>query len=304
MIKLPGYLFIIGAIASYAPLFITDRFFAFVASIIGTVLNLYIWYALASNRDSHLKRMVAEKIITEPEMKKLNISMKTRLTALMYCFFYIAMNLSGSYAMSVVFAEVDSFEAIPTTEEMLANLGTPYLISAIVFTVSGVLTLILFYRLFKAIYSDEIRIQSIESMKRGIPVISIKAISFPLVLLFTIITYGLFSWVLRFRLHTAQVIHKQFEEKVSKITKQKNDIQQKAKLEQEKRKNMVSTVSQRYGALLVEPAEPGKRKEIVASLFRDLGALETGKAREIVDTFFDKKLLTEREYKQLKHLLV
>lgn len=304
MIKLPGYLFIIGALASYAPLFITDRLFAFIASVIGTVLNLYIWYSLASNRDSHLKRMVDEKVVTETEMKNLGISMKTRATALLYCFFYIAMNLSGSYAMSVVFSEIDSFEAIPTTEEMLSNLGTPYLISAIVFTLSGIFTLILFYRLFKAIYSDEIKIQSIESMKKGIPVISIKPISFLVVLLFTVITYGLFSWVLRFRLNAAQVIHKQFEEKMSKIIRQRDNIQQKAVFEQEKRKNMVQTVTEKYKALLLEPAEPDKRKEIVASLFRDLGSLETIKAKEIVESFFDNKLLTERECKQLTKLLV
>jgi len=181
-------------------------------------------------------------------------------------------------------------------------LGKEYMIYSAVFLVSLISTAFLFYKLIDIIYNDEVKMQLIVSKKKRIPALVPGTISIWTVVLFTLISYGVFSWYFRYKLMIVQVLYGRFREKLKefeKSTQKEEDVKKQFLQNTESAEKL----KERYSSLLENAQDVNKRKEVIAALFRDLGKLSTKDAGTILRDLFDKALLSESEYKKLFKLL-
>jgi hypothetical protein len=123
---------------------------------------------------------------------------------------------------------------------------------------------------------------------------------------FTLITYCLFSWFMRYRLAAIQRFHSQIEKKLDELEVSfKEKATQEQQLEEEKRPETAGEeILEKYSSCLASTSETERRKEIIASLFRDLGDLKSDQALSLLNNLLSRQLLTENEFNRLTRLLV
>jgi hypothetical protein len=156
------------------------------------------------------------------------------------------------------------------------------------------------------LYNDEMKIQSLEGKARNIPLLVTKPLSVILVLLFTLVTYGLFSWFMRYRLYSFQKLHNFLEKKLERES-MKSVIIQERRLDKEvnrESEELAEDLLKKYSESLSRVNGPEDRKEVIALLFKDLGDLKTDHARSLLDQLLSKELLSENEFNRLIRLLV
>jgi len=275
-------------------------------SIIGMIISLYIWYVLARNRDTHLKIMKVKKLIAEEDLRNLKIYPNARRWVILYSASFIAMNISGLFVIKEIIDNVDITMEAPRMEELIEMLGTGYVLFSWVFFLSGIASILLYTKLIVLLYNDEMKIQSLEGKARNIPLLVTKPLSVILVLLFTLVTYGLFSWFMRYRLSSFQKLHNFFEKKLDSESMKLASIQGRG-LDEDVRiesEELAENLLKKYSESLGRVNEPEDRKEVIALLFKDLGDLKTDHARSLLDQLLSKELLSENEFNRLIRLLV
>jgi len=304
MLRVSSLVFIIGAICSYIPLFMGDSMLATIFFAAGVTISLFIWYVLAINRDAHYKELVKKGFFDDKDMRANKLFMKRRAIpyVIAYTFSFTALQLSSMGAMKVLIENAYVLSEISDTAKLMEVLGKEYMIYSAVFLVSLISTAFLFYKLIDIIYNDEVKMQLIVSKKKRIPALVPGTISIWTVVLFTLISYGVFSWYFRYKLMIVQVLYGRFREKLKEFEKSTH------KEEDVKKQFLQNTESaeklkERYSSLLENAQDVNKRKEVIAALFRDLGKLSTKDAGTILRDLFDKALLSESEYKKLFKLL-
>ncbi|MGD9908412.1 MAG: hypothetical protein AB7T02_07920, partial [Mesotoga sp.] len=156
------------------------------------------------------------------------------------------------------------------------------------------------------LYNDEMKIQSLESKQRNIPVLILKPLSVVIMVIFTLITYGLFSWFMRYRLAAIQRFHNQIEKKLDELEESFKDKAKNIKKEKEEQpsRSISEEILEKYSRSLASSEESDDRKLIIASLFKDLGSLKSDQARSLLNDLLSKQLLTENEFNRLTRLLV
>lgn len=301
MIRLPFYVFFIGGFFSYAAIFFESPAASITMSVIGMTLSLYIWYIISYNRDTHLKRMLEKRFITYDEVREQKISLNSRLWVILYSVSFIAMNVSGLLVIKALLDNIDIAAQPPVMEELVATLGTEYVLFSWIFFISGILSLFLYGKLITMLYNDENKIQTFEGKRRNMPIIVFKPLSILLMILFTLVTYGLFSWFMRYRLASLQRIHNYMEKNIEKTESVKDKEEEKRV---EKPEEIAKTLLLKHSDILSSTPEDPQRKEAIASLFKDLGELKTEQARSLLSTLLSKELLTENEFRKLTRLLV
>lgn len=306
MIRLPSYLFFIGGFFSYASIFFASPTISMTMSIIGMIISLYIWYVLARNRDMHLKMMKTKKLIVEQDLRNLKIYTNARLWVILYSASFIAMNISGLFVIKAILENVDITLEAPRMEELIGVLGTGYVLFSWIFFLSGIASILLYAKLIMLLYNDEMKIQSLEGKARNIPLLVTKPLSVILVLLFTLVTYGLFSWFMRYKLYSFQKLHNFLEKKLERES-MKSVIIQERRLDKEvnrESEELAEDLLKKYSESLSRVNGPEDRKEVIALLFKDLGDLKTDHARSLLDQLLSKELLSENEFNRLIRLLV
>jgi len=219
-----------------------------------------------------------------------------------YTFSFTALQLSSMGAMKVLIENAYVLSEISDTAKLMEVLGKEYMIYSAVFLVSLISTAFLFYKLIDIIYNDEVKMQLIVSKKKRIPALVPGPISIWTVVLFTLISYGVFSWYFRYKLMIVQVLYGRFREKLKefeKSTQKEEDVKKQFLQNTESAEKL----KERYSSLLENAQDVNRRKEVIAALFRDLGKLSTKDAGTILRDLFDKALLSESEYKKLFKLL-
>ncbi|HPB63398.1 MAG TPA: hypothetical protein PLM80_02835 [Mesotoga sp.] len=306
MIRLPSYLFFIGGFFSYASIFFASPAVSMTMSIIGMIISLYIWYVLARNRDIHLKIMKVRKLIAEENLRNLKIYPNARLWVILYSASFIVMNISGLFVIKAIIDNVDVTLEAPRMEELIEMLGTGYVLFSWVFFLSGIASILLYAKLIVLLYNDEMKIQSLEGKARNIPLLVTKPLSVILVLLFTLVTYGLFSWFMRYRLSSFQKLHNFFEKKLDSESMKLVSLQERGQDREVKSESeeLAKDLLKKYSESLGRVNGPEDRKEVIALLFKDLGDLKTDQARSLLDQLLSKELLSENEFNRLIRLLV
>ncbi|MCD6160556.1 MAG: hypothetical protein J7J09_08010 [Kosmotoga sp.] len=304
MLRVSSLVFIIGAICSYIPLFMGDSMLATIFFAAGVTISLFIWYVLAINRDAHYKELVKKGFFDDKDMRANKLFMKRRAIpyVIAYTFSFTALQLSSMGAMKVLIENAYVLSEISDTAKLMEVLGKEYMIYSAVFLVSLISTAFLFYKLIDIIYNDEVKMQLIVSKKKRIPALVPGTISIWTVVLFTLISYGVFSWYFRYKLMIVQVLYGRFREKLKefeKSTQKEEDVKKQFLQNTESAEKL----KERYSSLLENAQDVNKRKEVIAALFRDLGKLSTKDAGTILRDLFDKALLSESEYKKLFKLL-
>ena len=306
MIRLPSYLFFIGGFFSYASIFFASPAVSMTMSIIGMIISLYIWYVLARNRDIHLKIMKVRKLIAEENLRNLKIYPNARLWVILYSASFIVMNISGLFVIKAIIDNFDVTLEAPRMEELIEMLGTGYVLFSWVFFLSGIASILLYAKLIVLLYNDEMKIQSLEGKARNIPLLVTKPLSVILVLLFTLVTYGLFSWFMRYRLSSFQKLHNFFEKKLDSESMKLVSLQERGQDREVKSESeeLAKDLLKKYSESLGRVNGPEDRKEVIALLFKDLGDLKTDQARSLLDQLLSKELLSENEFNGLIRLLV
>lgn len=306
MIRLPSYLFFIGGFFSYASIFFASPAVSMTMSIIGMIISLYIWYVLARNRDIHLKIMKVRKLIAEENLRNLKIYPNARLWVILYSASFIVMNISGLFVIKAIIDNFDVTLEAPRMEELIEMLGTGYVLFSWVFFLSGIASILLYAKLIVLLYNDEMKIQSLEGKARNIPLLVTKPLSVILVLLFTLVTYGLFSWFMRYRLSSFQKLHNFFEKKLDSESMKLVSLQERGQDREVKSESeeLAKDLLKKYSESLGRVNGPEDRKEVIALLFKDLGDLKTDQARSLLDQLLSKELLSENEFNRLIRLLV
>jgi len=306
LIRLPSYLFFIGGFFSYASIFFASPAVSMTMSIIGMIISLYIWYVLARNRDIHLKIMKVRKLIAEENLRNLKIYPNARLWVILYSASFIVMNISGLFVIKAIIDNVDVTLEAPRMEELIEMLGTGYVLFSWVFFLSGIASILLYAKLIVLLYNDEMKIQSLEGKARNIPLLVTKPLSVILVLLFTLVTYGLFSWFMRYRLSSFQKLHNFFEKKLDSESMKLVSLQERGQDREVKSESeeLAKDLLKKYSESLGRVNGPEDRKEVIALLFKDLGDLKTDQARSLLDQLLSKELLSENEFNRLIRLLV
>jgi len=304
MLRVSSLVFIIGAICSYIPLFMGDSMLATIFFAAGVTISLFIWYVLAINRDAHYKELVKKGFFDDKDMRANKLFMKRRAIpyVIAYTFSFTALQLSSMGAMKVLIENAYVLSEISDTAKLMEVLGKEYMIYSAVFLVSLISTAFLFYKMIDIIYNDEVKMQLIVSKKKRIPALVPGTISIWTVVLFTLISYGVFSWYFRYKLMIVQVLYGRFREKLKefeKSTQKEEDVKKQFLQNTESAEKL----KERYSSLLENAQDVNKRKEVIAALFRDLGKLSTKDAGTILRDLFDKALLSESEYKKLFKLL-
>ncbi len=304
MIRIGIVLFFAGAIFTYLPLFFGEGFTVLIFSIIGMLISLYIWYALAWNRDQHFKRIKKRGLLKEENALDYKLKRNSVKYAIFYSISYVTMNVSGLYSMQVIIENIEPLEGDINPEEIMNLLSDSYYpIISLIFVAASVISFVLFYKLIDLIYNDEAKMQALESKKGQIPLLIKNRISIWFVVLFTMLTYGLFSWYIRYRIMAVQVIHAKLEEQFSTMKKRSMEKAKEFEEEKKRKENLTTELENKYTKLLNEEEDSKKRKEIIASLFRDLGEVQSNKAHEIVKQLLEKNVLSENEYRKLNRLL-
>ncbi|HOY27082.1 MAG TPA: hypothetical protein PKU79_11005, partial [Mesotoga sp.] len=285
MIRLPSYLFFIGGFFSYASIFFASPAVSMTMSIIGMIISLYIWYVLARNRDIHLKIMKVRKLIAEENLRNLKIYPNARLWVILYSASFIVMNISGLFVIKAIIDNFDVTLEAPRMEELIEMLGTGYVLFSWVFFLSGIASILLYAKLIVLLYNDEMKIQSLEGKARNIPLLVTKPLSVILVLLFTLVTYGLFSWFMRYRLSSFQKLHNFFEKKLDSESMKLVSLQERGQDREVKSESeeLAKDLLKKYSESLGRVNGPEDRKEVIALLFKDLGDLKTDQARSLLD---------------------
>jgi len=275
-------------------------------SIIGMIISLYIWYVLARNRDIHLKIMKVRKLIAEENLRNLKIYPNARLWVILYSASFIVMNISGLFVIKAIIDNFDVTLEAPRMEELIEMLGTGYVLFSWVFFLSGIASILLYAKLIVLLYNDEMKIQSLEGKARNIPLLVTKPLSVILVLLFTLVTYGLFSWFMRYRLSSFQKLHNFFEKKLDSESMKLVSLQERGQDREVKSESeeLAKDLLKKYSESLGRVNGPEDRKEVIALLFKDLGDLKTDQARSLLDQLLSKELLSENEFNRLIRLLV
>jgi len=306
LIRLPSYLFFIGGFFSYASIFFASPAVSMTMSIIGMIISLYIWYVLARNRDIHLKIMKVRKLIAEENLRNLKIYPNARLWVILYSASFIVMNISGLFVIKAIIDNVDVTLEAPRMEELIEMLGTGYVLFSWVFFLSGIASILLYAKLIVLLYNDEMKVQSLEGKARNIPLLVTKPLSVILVLLFTLVTYGLFSWFMRYRLSSFQKLHNFFEKKLDSESMKLVSLQERGQDREVKSESeeLAKDLLKKYSESLGRVNGPEDRKEVIALLFKDLGDLKTDQARSLLDQLLSKELLSENEFNRLIRLLV
>jgi hypothetical protein len=305
LIRIGLILFFAGAICTYLPLFFGEGFTALVFSVIGMLISLYIWYALAWNRDQHYRRLEKKGLFKNEGNLKYKLKSNSVKYAIFYSISYVAMNVTGLYSMKIIIDNIEPFEGDINPEEIMSLLSDSYYPAlSLIFVAASVISFILFYKLIEVIYNDEAKMQALESKKGQVPLLIKNRISVWFIVIFTLLTYGLFSWYIRYRIMAVQLIHSKLEEQFS--TMKKRSVEKAKEFEEEKKRkeNLTDELENKYTELLNEVEDNKKRKEVIASLFRDLGELQSNKAHEIIKQLLEKNVLSENEYRKLNRLLV
>ncbi|MFA6656736.1 MAG: hypothetical protein WCS38_05480 [Mesotoga sp.] len=306
MIRLPPYIFFLGGFLTYASIFFSSAVVSMTMSVIGMTISLYIWYILAWNRDRHLAEMKKKGLVEPENLAELKITGNSRFWVVFYSAAYLTMNFTGLYIIKAIVEHVDIGLNSANVDELIELLGTGYILSSWLFFITGIAALFLYGKLITILYNDEMKIQSLESKHRNIPVLIIKPLSIALMVVFTLITYGLFSWFMRYRLAAVQRFHNQIERKLDEL---EVSFREKAVEAQKIKKNLTQTsvgeeIIEKYSESLASTDESEERKEVIASLFRDLGSLKSDQARSLLRNLLSRQLLTENEFNKLIRLLV
>ncbi|MDD4826263.1 MAG: hypothetical protein PHV27_08400 [Mesotoga sp.] len=306
MIRLPPYIFFLGGFLTYASIFFSSAVVSMTMSVIGMTISLYIWYILAWNRDRHLAEMKKKGLVEPENLAELKITGNSRFWVVFYSAAYLTMNFTGLYIIKAIVEHVDIGLNSANVDELIELLGTGYILSSWLFFITGIAALFLYGKLITILYNDEMKIQSLESKHRNIPVLIIKPLSIALMVVFTLISYGLFSWFMRYRLAAVQRFHNQIERKLDEL---EVSFREKAVEAQKIKKNLTQTsvgeeIIEKYSESLASTDESEERKEVIASLFRDLGSLKSDQARSLLRNLLSKQLLTENEFNKLIRLLV
>ncbi|AKI96989.1 hypothetical protein [Kosmotoga pacifica] len=305
MLRVSSLVFILGALCSYLPLFTGNTYFSMVSFAVGITISLFIWYVLAINRDGHYKELLKSGIFEEPGMERKGLLLKRRAVpyVIAYTFSFTALQLSSMGAMKILMENAYVLSENTDTARLMEILGKEYTIYSAIFLVSLLLTAFLFYKLIDIIYNDEVKMQLLLAEKRRIPPIVPGTISVWTVVLFTMVSYGIFSWYFRYRLMMVQVLYNRFREKVEELegkTLEKRSIREKELVQAVEN---AERIREKYTSTLGKFPTGDERKEIIASLFRDLGNVSRKDAGDILNTLLEKTLLTESEYKKLIKLL-
>jgi hypothetical protein len=306
LIRLPPYIFFLGGFLTYASIFFSSAVVSMTMSVIGMTISLYIWYILAWNRDRHLAEMKKKGLVEPENLAELKITGNSRFWVVFYSAAYLTMNFTGLYIIKAIVEHVDIGLNSANVDELIELLGTGYILSSWLFFITGIAALFLYGKLITILYNDEMKIQSLESKHRNIPVLIIKPLSIALMVVFTLVTYGLFSWFMRYRLAAVQRFHNQIERKLDEL---EVSFREKAVEAQKIKKNLTQTsvgeeIIEKYSESLASTDESEERKEVIASLFRDLGSLKSDQARSLLRNLLSKQLLTENEFNKLIRLLV
>jgi len=306
LIRLPPYIFFLGGFLTYASIFFSSAVVSMTMSVIGMTISLYIWYILAWNRDRHLAEMKKKGLVEPENLAELKITGNSRFWVVFYSAAYLTMNFTGLYIIKAIVEHVDIGLNSANVDELIELLGTGYILSSWLFFITGIAALFLYGKLITILYNDEMKIQSLESKHRNIPVLIIKPLSIALMVVFTLITYGLFSWFMRYRLAAVQRFHNQIERKLDEL---EVSFREKAVEAQKIKKNLTQTsvgeeIIEKYSESLASTDESEERKEVIASLFRDLGSLKSDQARSLLRNLLSRQLLTENEFNKLIRLLV
>ncbi|HDP77766.1 MAG TPA: hypothetical protein ENN47_06215 [Mesotoga infera] len=306
MIRLPPYIFFLGGFLTYASIFFSSAVVSMTMSVIGMTISLYIWYILAWNRDRHLASMKKKGLVKPESLAELNIKGNSRVWVVLYSITYLTMNFTGLYIIKAIVEHVDVGLNSPNVDELIELLGTGYILSSWLFFITGIASLFLYGKLIAMLYNDEMKVQSLESKHRNIPVLILKPLSIALMVIFTLVTYGLFSWFMRYRLAAVQRFHNQIEKKLDEL---EVSFREKASEAQQIEKNNApksvgEEIIEKYSEILASIDESEERKEVIASLFRDLGSLKSDQARSLLSNLLSRQLLTENEFNKLIRLLV
>jgi len=306
LIRLPPYIFFLGGFLTYASIFFSSAVVSMTMSVIGMTISLYIWYILAWNRDRHLANMKKKGLVKPENLVELKITGNSRFWVVLYSAAYLTMNFTGLYIIKAIVEHVDVGLDTPSVDELIELLGTGYILSSWLFFITGIASLFLYGKLITMLYNDEMKIQSLESKHRNIPVLILKPLSIALMVIFTLVTYGLFSWFMRYRLSAVQRFHNQIEKKLDEL---EVSFREKAVEAQQIKKNNApksvgEEIIEKYSESLASTDESEERKEVIASLFRDLGSLKSDQARSLLSNLLSRQLLTENEFNKLNRLLV
>lgn len=306
MIRLQPYIFFLGGFLTYASIFFSSAVVSMTMSVIGMTISLYIWYILAWNRDRHLASMKKKGLVKSESLAELNIKGNSRVWVVLYSITYLTMNFTGLYIIKAIVEHVDIGLDSPNVDELIELLGTGYILSSWLFFITGIASLFLYGKLIAMLYNDEMKVQSLESKHRNIPVLILKPLSIALMVIFTLVTYGLFSWFMRYRLAAVQRFHNQIEKKLDEL---EVSFREKASEAQQIEKNNApksvgEEIIEKYSEILASIDESEERKEVIASLFRDLGSLKSDQARSLLSNLLSRQLLTENEFNKLIRLLV
>ncbi|MBN2252071.1 MAG: hypothetical protein JW701_00120 [Kosmotogaceae bacterium] len=306
MIRLPPYIFFLGGFLTYASIFFSSAVVSMTMSVIGMTISLYIWYILAWNRDRHLASMKKKGLVKSENLAEFNIKGNSRFWVVLYSAAYLTMNFTGLYIIKAIVEHVDVGLDAPSVDELIELLGTGYILSSWLFFITGIASLFLYGKLIAMLYNDEMKIQSLESKHRNIPVLILKPLSIALMVIFTLVTYGLFSWFMRYRLAAVQRFHNQIEKKLDELEVSFREKEVEAQQIEKNRapKSVGEQIIEKYSEILASTDESEERKEVIASLFRDLGSLKSDQARSLLSNLLSRQLLTENEFNKLIRLLV
>ncbi|MDK2951260.1 MAG: hypothetical protein PWQ77_925 [Kosmotogales bacterium] len=303
MIKLSPVIFMIGGILTFLPLFISNISFYIIVMVLGMIISLFIWFSLSFNRDYKIKKLLENKLISEQNLSLLKIRKKSIYYAILYSLTYTAMNIASVFSVSKVEEMIFNGDVFDYSQINVSDLDPMYVLASMVMLISSIASIILLYFLFKSIYTDEFSIQTLLMKQKNIQVPALKPMPFFVYLVFTIFTYGLFSWFFRYRISKSQMINLKLEEKV-KLLKDIKEKQEKKKSDDKKKsEDFIGKMKEHYSNYLRKDLDNQKRKEVLARLYMDLGKIDPKEIKNILDDFLSENLLKYDEYKKLENLL-
>lgn len=303
MIALKGYLFIIGAIFSYIPLFLANPATAVAVNAVGITISLYIWYVLAANRDRGIAALTSSGAISERDLSVLGIRKSARFFASIYSVSFVLMTLSMTFVFRRVMENTEILENMSDVQLMVETLGTVYMIASGVFTITAIVSLVFLYKLLDVLLNDELKLQSVIGKRRKLPMMQVRPVSIALLLFLIVLSYGLFSWFLRYRIAVTQRLFGKLEAQMKEMEEQKKrEEDHHAKLEDEVNQK-AADLGTIYEKIFSESPEGEKRREVLATFFKDLSEIDDDKAKTIIKEFLEKNLITEREYRRIDDLI-
>jgi len=303
LIALKGYLFIIGAIFSYIPLFLGNPATAVAVNAVGITISLYVWYVLAANRDRGVSALTSTGAISDRDLSILGIRKSARFYASIYSVSFVLMTLSMTFVFRRVMENTEILENMGDVQLMIETLGTVYMIASGIFTISAIVSLVFLYKLLDVLLNDELKLQSVVGKRRKLPMMQVRPVSIALLLFLIVLSYGLFSWFLRYRIAVTQRLFGKLEAQIREMEDQKKKQEDHhAKLEDEINQK-AADLGTTYEKVFAKAPEGEKRREILASFFKDLSEIDDDKARSIISRLLEKNLITEREYKRIDDLI-